>query len=107
MRRLQVKWHPRSKLHFAVLTSDNTLAIFSTRQLVRPEQAFKLPVRNSVGFGIGAMSPGAERSGQAGAGGSLHMVDFAFGAGAGWDVLSVYLLSWCAAHLVQGCLPQT
>jgi hypothetical protein len=92
----QVRWHPRSQRHFAVLTSDNRFAVFDARQPAAAQQVFRLPLQQGTGggrFGIGMLEDAGS--------GNLRCVDFAFGAGSAWDVLSVYLMTRCALHCVE------
>jgi hypothetical protein len=83
-----VRWHPRSRLHFATLTSDNVFSVFDISSPAEAEQAVRLPMRRGGGVDIGFGAPGSHTS--------LRAVDFAFGPGAGWDVLSVYFMTRCA-----------
>jgi hypothetical protein len=84
-----VHWHLRSKLHFAVLTSDSTLSLFDVRSPAEAEQTFKLHMGRPSSIGI---VPTASF-------GVVRAVDFAFGVGVGWDVLAVYLMTRCVEAL--------
>lgn len=89
---MQVHWHPRSRAHFGVLTSDNELALFSVQRPTAAEQRFALQAGRGSAFGL----VGAARAG-------LRAADFSFGVGSGWHVFAVFFLTRCAATRRPRC----
>ncbi|KAJ3698486.1 hypothetical protein LUZ61_002191 [Rhynchospora tenuis] len=78
MRVLQASWHPFSRAHFGLLTSDAVFRLFDlSSNLERPEQEFYLQQVPS-GRGLSAVS--------------LCPVAFSYGAHHLWDTFSIFFL---------------